>query len=58
MADPKYTEIQKILLDTFHDAHSLWLNWLEKEFAQKLKSILTTTKWNDQCAAISIWESK
>ncbi|KAI7890016.1 uncharacterized protein EV154DRAFT_422723 [Mucor mucedo] len=56
--DPNYTTIQTDLIRTFHQAHDLWIDWLEKEFAQKLRIILATTNWNDQCASISIWESK
>lgn len=56
--DPNYTAIQTDLIRTFHQAHDLWIDWLEKEFAQKLRIILATTNWNDQCASISIWESK
>jgi hypothetical protein len=58
LLDPKYTEIQTELINTYHQAHNVWTTWLEKEFTSKLRLILTTTKWNDQCAAISVWESK
>lgn len=58
LLDPKYTAIQTELIGNFHQSHNLWIDWLEKNFVQKLRTILSTTKWNDQCAAISIWESK
>ncbi|KAI7907947.1 uncharacterized protein BX663DRAFT_425573 [Cokeromyces recurvatus] len=58
MKDPKYTDVQNILLNTFHDSHKLWLTWLEEEFKKKLSSSLFRLKWNEHCSAINIWESK
>lgn len=55
--DVKYLDIQNTLLDTYHDMHTSWINWLEKEFSQKLKSSLSTQKWNDQCSSIVVWET-
>ncbi|KAL7329075.1 hypothetical protein PS15p_207240 [Mucor circinelloides] len=55
--DAKYIDIQNTLLDTYHDMHTSWINWLEKEFSQKLKSSLVTAKWNDHCAPIAVWET-
>ncbi|KAK4518497.1 RNA export factor gle2 [Mucor velutinosus] len=55
--DAKYISIQNTLLDTYHEMHTSWIQWLEKEFGQKLKSSLVTSKWNDHCAAIAVWET-
>lgn len=55
--DVKYLDIQNTLLDTYHDMHTSWINWLEKEFSQKLKSSLLSQKWNDQCSSIVVWET-
>ncbi|KAI9483267.1 MAG: hypothetical protein EXX96DRAFT_557510 [Benjaminiella poitrasii] len=57
LKDPKYTEMQSNLLNVYHDAHESWLTWLRKEFTKKLKSTLLSTKWNDHCPALSIWET-
>lgn len=56
--DPKYKEIQDALLDIYHKAHDTWIQSLKKSFTQKLKASLTSTKWNDQCFAVSVWESR
>lgn len=55
--DIKYLDIQNTLLNTYHDMHTSWINWLEKEFSQKLKFSLSTQKWNDQCSSIVVWEA-
>lgn len=54
---PQYTKIQNALLNVFHDAHTLWIEWLGKEFSKKLRTAVITSKWNDQCTAISVWEN-
>lgn len=54
--DAKYIKIQNILLDTYHEMHTSWINWLEKEFSQRLKSSLLATQWNDHCASVAVWE--
>ncbi|CAO3650291.1 unnamed protein product [Mucor hiemalis] len=53
---PQYTKIQNVLLDVFHQAHTSWIGWLGKEFTKKLRTAVTTSKWNDQCPALSVWE--
>ncbi|KAI9265716.1 hypothetical protein EDC94DRAFT_634171 [Helicostylum pulchrum] len=56
--DPKYTATQNELISTYHQAHNMWISWLESEFARRLRLSLSTSKWNDKCAAVSVWESK
>lgn len=56
--DPKYTATQNELISTYHQAHNVWISWLESELARRLKLSLSTSKWNDKCTAVSVWESK
>ncbi|KAI8346745.1 hypothetical protein BD560DRAFT_338637 [Blakeslea trispora] len=55
--NPKYSQAQKILTDTFHHSHDLWLDYIQKEYSQDLKTTLLSTKWNDQCPALLVWDS-
>ncbi|KAI8991949.1 hypothetical protein BDF20DRAFT_810590 [Mycotypha africana] len=54
--DSKFIEIQEHLLSIFHKAHDPWLSFLTEKFTAALKQTLISTKWNDQCSAIQIWE--
>ncbi|KAG0173303.1 Golgi transport complex subunit 1 [Apophysomyces sp. BC1034] len=55
--DPKYAQLQKDMVDTFWKSHDGWIELIATEFTQKLRTVLAQTKWNDQCAAILIWEA-
>jgi hypothetical protein len=56
--EPAYAQVQQVFIQTFHEAHDTWIHWLTLEFAKKLKTSLTSTKWNDRCPSITVWESK
>ncbi|KAI8987143.1 hypothetical protein BDB01DRAFT_720125 [Pilobolus umbonatus] len=56
--DPKYAIIQNELMDVFHEAHTPWLNYLNRVFSKSLESILWTHNWDDQCPSFLIWESE
>lgn len=56
--EPKYAQVQEVFIQTFHEAHDAWIQWLIQEFTRKLKTSLVSTKWNDQCPSITVWESK
>ncbi|KAI8374017.1 hypothetical protein EDC96DRAFT_437774 [Choanephora cucurbitarum] len=55
--NPKYSQAQKIFTDTFHDSHNIWLDYLQKKYAEDLEKTLLSTKWNDQCPAQLVWDS-
>lgn len=56
--DPTYAKLQDQFIGIYQASHQPWIEETCRWFGQQLSSVLQSTPWDDQCPAISVWESK